>query len=179
MSGGARLITLGLAAGVVLAACTGAASPAPSASAMMVHSPAPSASAMMVHSPAPSASAMMEHSPVPSVALPVSSGTLHGVDGSATGKAFLFHKPDGTFAVTFEDFSIGSNAHTDVIFVTNKDITKTADVDKTAFVDLGALKGKTGMQDFAVPASADAMRYHTIVLWDTEMQHAIAAAPLQ
>ncbi len=67
-----------------------------------------------------------------------------------------------------------------MIFVTNKDVTKTADIDKTAFVDLGAtLKGTTGVQDFAVPASADAMRYHTIVLWGTEMQHAIAAAPLR
>ncbi len=35
------------------------------------------------------------------------------------------------------------------------------------------------MQDFVVPASADAMTYHTVVLWDTEMTHPIAAAPLQ
>ena len=176
-----RTIPLGFAAVLLLAACTGAGATAvpPSTPAMMEHSPAPSASAMVEHSAAPSASATVEHSAAPSVAAPVSSGTLHRVDGSASGKVFLFHKPDGTFAVTFEDFTIGSNAHTDVIFVTNKDVTKTADVDKTTFVDLGALKGKTGMQDFAVPASADAMTYHTIVLWDTEMQHAIAAAPLR
>ena len=45
-------------------------------------------------------------------------------------------------------------------------------------MDLGALKGTSGMQDFVVPATADAMTLHTVVLWDTEMTHAIAAAPL-
>ena len=34
------------------------------------------------------------------------------------------------------------------------------------------------MQDYTVPASADAMTFHTVVLWDTEMAHAVAAAPL-
>ena len=122
---------------------------------------------------------MMEHSAAPSIAAPVSTGTFHAVDGTATGTVALFHKPDGTFAITFEDFSIASNAHTNVILVTNKDVTKDGDIDKTAIVDLGPLKGTSGMQDFVVPASADAMTYHTVVLWDTEMTHPIAAAPLQ
>ena len=40
-------------------------------------------------------------------------------------------------------------------------------------------KAATFCSAFVVPASADAMTYHTVVLWDTEMTHAIAAAPLQ
>jgi hypothetical protein len=121
----------------------------------------------------------MEHSAAPSVAAPVSSGTFHGVDGTAKGTVALFHQPDGTFAITFEDFSIASNAHTNVILVMNKDVTKDGDIVKTAIVDLGPLKGTSGMQDFVVPPSADTMTYHTVVLWDTEMTHPIAAAPLQ
>jgi hypothetical protein len=153
-----RTCSIGLSAIVLLAACssTGASAPASAA-----------------------ASAMMEHSASPSVAAPVSTGTFHAVDGTAKGTVALFHKPDGTFAITFEDFSIASNAHTNVILVTNKDVTKDGDVDKTAIVDLGPLKGTSGMQDFVVPPSADAMTYHTVVLWDTEMTHPIAAAPLQ
>jgi len=149
---------LGLSAIVLLAACSSAGASAPASAA---------------------ASAMADHSAAPSVAAPVSSGTFHAVDGTATGTVALFHKPDGTFAITFEDFSIASNAHTNVILVTNKDVTADGDVDKTAIVDLGPLKGTSGMQDFVVPASADAMTYHTVVLWDTEMTHPIAAAPLQ
>ncbi len=141
--------------------------------------PSPSASAMVEHSAIPSASVMMEHSPSPSVAAPVAMGTFHGADGTAKGTVALFHLANGSFAITFEDFSIDSAAHTDVILVTNKDVTKDGDVDKTEIVDLGPLKGTSGMQDFAVPASADAMTYHTVVLWDTAMAHAIAAAPLK
>jgi hypothetical protein len=173
---------IGFLAVISLAACSSSGASAPAsagASAIAEHSALPSASAMMEHSAAPSASAMMEHSAAPSVAAPVSTGTFHGVDGTAKGTVALFHKPDGTFAITFEDFSIASNAHTNVILVTNRDVTKDGDVDKTAIVDLGPLKGTSGMQYFVVPPSADAMTYHTVVLWNTEMTHPIAAAPLQ
>ena len=115
----------------------------------------------------------------PGVATPVSQGTFHKVDGTASGTAALFHNADGSFTITFEDFSIASAAGTNVILVTNKDVTKDGDIDKTKIVDLGPLKGTSGMQDFKVPASADAMTLHTVVLWDTAMAHAIAAAPLQ
>ena len=162
--------SMGLSAVVLVAACSSAGASAPASA---------GASAMTEHSAMPTASAMMEHSAEPSVTAPVSTGTFHDVDGTAKGTVALFHKPDGTFAITFEDFSIASNAHTNVILVTNKDVTNDADVDKTAIVDLGPLKGTSGMQDFVVPASADAMTYHTVVLWDTEMTHPIAAAPLQ
>lgn len=165
-----RVGAIGLSALVVLAACAGTAKTTP---------PSPEASAMVEHSAMPSSSAMVEHSAAPSVAAPVSSGTFHPVDGTATGTVALFHKADGTFVITFEDFAIASNAHTDVILVTNKDVTKDGDIDKTAIVDLGPLTGTSGMQDFVVPASADAMTFHTVVLWDTAMTHAIAAAPLQ
>ena len=121
---------------------------------------------------------MMEHSAAPSVATPVSTGMFHAVDGTATGTVALFHNSDGTFAITFENFSIASNAHTNVILVTNQDVTKDGDVDKTAIVDLGPLQATGGMQDFVVPSSADAMTYHTVVVWDTAMTHPIAAAPL-
>jgi hypothetical protein len=87
---------------------------------------------------------------------------------------------DGSFAIVFEEFKVGSAQHTNVILVPNADVTKDADIDQTKIVDLGPLKGATGMQDFTIPAemTANAMSYHTVVLWDTAIKHAIAAAPL-
>jgi hypothetical protein len=175
----APLAAAAFAVAFAAAACSSAAA-TPSPSPAMVESPSP---AMMEHSPSPSP-AMMEHSPSPSPAMashpaPVSMGTFHAVDGTATGTAALFHQPDGTFVVTFEGFSIASAAHTDVILVPNKDVKSDGDITKASIVDLGPLKGTSGMQDFAVPASASAMTYHAVVLWDTQMSHAIAAAPLQ
>ena len=127
-------------------------------------------------STAPSASSPATSPPGPET---VAMGTFHDVDGTASGTAALKHLADGSFAVVFEGFSIESNAHTNVVLLPIADVNATADVDKTAIVDLGPLTGTSGMQDYAVPSSADAMGLHTVVLWDAEMEHAIAAAPLE
>ncbi|MDQ6795351.1 MAG: DM13 domain-containing protein [Chloroflexota bacterium] len=107
-------------------------------------------------------------------------GTFHRVDADARGTVALEHLADGSFAVVFEDFKIDSSQHTNVILVANADVTKDADIDQTKIVDLGPLTGTVGMQDYKVPPAmtAGAMGYHTVVLWDTAMKHAIAAAPL-
>jgi len=111
----------------------------------------------------------------------VAMGAFHKVDGEATGTAALLHLTDGSYEVSFENFSVAAIEHLDVIFVSNADVTKTTDVDPTAILDLGPVKARTGMQEFPVPSamSANAMGYHTVVLWDTIMKHAIAAAPLK
>lgn len=49
-------------------------------------------------------------------------------------------------------------------------------------LDLGPLKATEGMQDFTIqPDMATTVMdgYHAAVIWDTEMAHAIAAAPLR
>jgi hypothetical protein len=109
-------------------------------------------------------------------------GTFHDVDGMATGDAKLVVLPDGTYEVVLETFKIESIAHTNLVLVSNPDVAATADVDKTKLLDLGSLKATEGMQDFVIPAemAASVMEgYHTAVIWDTEMAHAIAAAPLK
>ena len=109
-------------------------------------------------------------------------GTFHNVDGTAMGEAQLLVLPDGRYEVALESFKIGSIAHTNLVLVSNADITATADVDKSKLLDLGPLKATEGMQDFPIPAAMATgvmAGYHTAVLWDTEMAHAIAAAPLK
>jgi hypothetical protein len=107
-------------------------------------------------------------------------GSFHRVDADATGTVALQHLVDGSFALVFEEFTIVNAERTNVILVSNSDVTTDAEIDQTKIVDLGPLTGTTGMQDYRVPAemTAGAMSYHTVVLWDTAMKHAIAAAPL-
>jgi hypothetical protein len=112
----------------------------------------------------------------------MAAGMFHGVDGTATGEAQLIVAPTGTYEVVFENFEISSLEHTNVVLVSNADVTKSADVDPSKLLDLGPLKSTSGMQDFAIPAdmAGSVMQsYHTVVLWDTAMTHAIAAAPLK
>jgi Electron transfer DM13 len=122
-------------------------------------------------------------SPAASATLEVmGQGQLQPVDGTASGVAELVVLPAGTYEVVLESFQIESSAHTNVVLVKNEAVTATADVDKSMLLDLGPLKGTSGMQTLAIPASMSAtvgQDYHSVVIWDTEMAHAIAAASLQ
>jgi hypothetical protein len=186
---------------LLLAACgTGAGAstaatlpPAPSVSAMPHESMAPQETmaheSMVPHetmageSMAPHESMLPAESPAssPGAMTTVAMGTFHAVDGQATGSAALLHLADGSFEVSFEEFTTPGKAHTSVFLVMNADITKTSQVDRKASLDLGGLKSAAGMQEYPVPASAaaQAMGYHAVVLWDTEMGQAVAAAPLK
>ncbi|HEY4633176.1 MAG TPA: DM13 domain-containing protein [Candidatus Limnocylindrales bacterium] len=149
-----------LAAGLLLtmllttAACTAAASPSPSPA------PSPAGGGMNV----------------------VAKGDFHRVDGEATGVGEIATLADGSYEVILDQFSIGSNAHTNVVLVSNADVARTTDVDPSKMLDLGALKATSGMQTYPIPSEMAASvmdGYHTVVIWDTEMAHAIAAAPLR
>lgn len=110
------------------------------------------------------------------------SGTFHAVDGSASGTATLYHDhAKGTFYVTLDGFSTGA-AGVHVLLVTGSDVTASSQVDPAHALDLGALTSASGMFELALPAGIDpssAMGFHTVVLWDPSMAHAIAAAPLR
>ena len=94
---------------------------------------------------------------------------------------FLKHLPDGSFAVVFESFSAQSADHINVVLVPSHDVMATTDVDPTMLLDLGPLKGTSGMQDYTIPAAmaGNAMSYGSVVIWDTAMKHALGAAALK
>lgn len=144
--------------GLIAAACQGAAA-----------TPTPAATTEPSHAPASSGASET-----------VAMGGFHDVDGQASGSAALKHLPDGSFEVVFEDFATGGTEHTRVVLVSNTDVAATTDVDRQAILDLGPLKAASGMQEYVIPAemASNAMGYHTVVIWDTTMLHALAAAPL-
>jgi hypothetical protein len=109
-------------------------------------------------------------------------GQLRPVDGTASGTAELVVQPDGTYEVVLEDFSTGSTEHTNVVLAKNAAVDATADIDKSMLLDLGPLVSTSGMQSYKIPAdmAGSVMEgYHSVVIWDTAMAHAIAAAALQ
>lgn len=154
-----QAIILGVAGALLIAACS-------SAAATKVPTVAPSVA------PVASAAAMEV----------MAKGELKPVDGSATGAAEIVVLPGGAYEVILDQFSIGSTDHTNVVLVSNKAVTRTEDVDKTKLLDLGPIKGASGMQTYAIPAAMAAGvmdGYHSVVIWDTTMAHAIAAASLR
>ena len=170
-------IALGLVSVILLAACSSAgASTAPTKAPSAPPSAAPSTPPSAATSEAPSAAASAGAMQV------MAKGDLKPIDGTAKGTVQLVVLPDGTYEVVLENFSIGAIAHTNVVLVSNASVTKTDDLDKTKLLDLGPLKGTEGMQTYAVPAAMAATvmaGYHSVVIWDTQMTHAVAAASLQ
>lgn len=109
-------------------------------------------------------------------------GQLQPVDGTATGVAELVVLPDKTYEVVLDGFKIETIAHTNVVLVSNSTVTATGDIDKSKLLDLGPLTATEGMQTYLIPAAmANSVMagYHSVVIWDTEMAHAIAAASLK
>lgn len=109
-------------------------------------------------------------------------GQLQPIDGTATGVAELVVLPDKTYEVVLDGFKIESIAHTNVVLVSNTSVTATGDIDKSKLLDLGPLTGTEGMQTYDIPAAMAASvmdGYHSVVIWDTDMAHAIAAASLK
>jgi Electron transfer DM13 len=110
------------------------------------------------------------------------SGQLRPVDGTASGTAQLVVQPDGSYEVVLEDFSTTSTEHTNVVLTKNSTVDATADVDKSMLLDLGPLVSTSGMQSYRIPADMAGgvtEGYHSVVIWDTAMAHAIAAATLK
>lgn len=160
-----RPIALATVVVLAIAACGGGAQASPTVAATVAPPPATAP-------PASTAPAMQV----------MAKGDFHDVDGTATGVAELVALPGGAYEVILDTFSIDAIAHTNVVLVSNANVTKTADIDKSKLLDLGPLKGKDGTQKYAIPAGMAAAvidGYHTVVIWDTAMAHAIAAAPLQ
>lgn len=112
----------------------------------------------------------------------VTKGDFHAVDGTASGIAELVTLPDGSYEVILDAFAIAGIEHTSVVLVSNADIVKTTDIDQAKLLDLGPLKAREGMQTYPIPtemAGSVMEGYHTVVIWDTAMLHALAAAPLK
>jgi hypothetical protein len=185
------LAGLALTAALVAGCSAGAgASPATSPSAaaasatetMMDHGSPTPAETMMDHgSPTPAETTMDHGSPTAGAAMTDGTGSFHGVDGQASGTVALLHLANGDFELSFESFSIASSDHIHVLLVDSPDVTATSQVDISTSLDLGQLSGTSGMVDIPLPmgiAATTAMGYHAVVLWDTAMGHAIAAAPL-
>ena len=120
-------------------------------------------------------------SPTPPAMQVMAQGQFVDIDGSATGKAELAVVGE-VYEVVLEDFSIDSIEHTNVVLVANASVTMSDDIDPAALLDLGPLKATSGMQVYPIPAEMAATvmdGYHSVVIWDTAMAHAIAAAALQ
>ena len=97
---------------------------------------------------------------VPAPPAQISAGGLRGIDHRASGDAALYRLADGTAFVRLEDIDVENGPDYVLYLVPGTDRRSPA-----AGVELGALKGNQGSQNYAVPAGVDIRSPQTVLIW--------------
>ena len=104
----------------------------------------------------------------------VSTGEFEAASHPGSGTASIIEKADGEAVLTFEDFET-DNGPDLLVYLVPAD--SPAGSDKGA-VDLGALKGNKGNQQYAIPAGTDLEQDWRVVVWCRAFTVSFTEAPL-
>lgn len=100
--------------------------------------------------------------PAPEVNVTESSGGFESLAHPAEGTASVVRLPSGRRVLTLTDFRTDNGPDLRVYLVAGE---VNDNGDGEGSVDLGALKGNVGNQQYDIPADADLARYATVVIW--------------
>ncbi|MBC7894297.1 MAG: DM13 domain-containing protein [Cytophagaceae bacterium] len=101
------------------------------------------------------------------VAEPValSKGTFRGVHHDTKGTATILKLTSGDRVLRLTDFETSNGPDVRVYLVAAPDAADNETVTKAGFIELGAMKGNRGDQNYEIPATVDLARYQTVTIW--------------
>jgi len=76
------------------------------------------------------------------------------------------------------DFEVGPGPKFHVYLVPHDNVTESADVEGTMYIDLGRLKAFKGSQNYSVPAGVDLAQFGSVVIWCEKFGVLISPAKL-
>ena len=107
----------------------------------------------------------------------LATGTFISREHDTTGTARVLRLPDGSTILRLEDFET-SNGPALFVYLSQN----TADGEDGAFdddyIDLGALKGNIGDQNYVIPAEVDPLGYASVVVWCDRFSVSFGAADI-
>ena len=117
--------------------------------------------------------------PMPDAPVLLAHGALRDADRvhKGSGNAGLYQLPDGGYLLRLEDFRTTNGPDLRVLLVENPDPQGRGDI-KSGFLDLGALKGNVGNQNYTIPADADVSRFASVVIYCRAFHVLFSVAPL-
>ena len=95
----------------------------------------------------------------------IATGSFTGVAHETRGTAAVYRLADGTRLLRFTDFETSNGPDVRVYLVAASDVTDHATVRRAGFVELGALKGNKGDQNYVIPSGVDLERFRTVTIW--------------
>jgi len=140
-----------------------------------VDEPVPVAVAKPSGSPpvVPSSAAASPTVPAPAT---VAQGSFRSLEHTTTGSALLLRLPDGSLVVRLENLDTSNGP--DVRVTLSPLPADRGDRDYGDHLDLGALKGNKGNQNYTVPPGTDVERFRSVVIWCRRFSVGFGVAPL-
>lgn len=108
----------------------------------------------------------------------LAAGSFHSVAHETKGAATVYQLPDGTRTLRLSDFQTSNGPDVRVYLVAAPDASDNETVTRAGFIELGALKGNIGDQNYDVPADLDLQQYRAVTIWCRRFAVNFATAPL-
>ncbi len=108
----------------------------------------------------------------------LASGNFHAVAHEARGAATIHQLPNGQQMLRLTNFETSNGPDLRLYLVAASDATDSETVKRAGFVELGALKGNVGDQNYEVPAGTDLSKYKAVTVWCRRFGVNFATAPL-
>jgi hypothetical protein len=105
------------------------------------------------------------------------SGSFRSLEHATTGKAIVLRRPAGSLILRLEHLST-SNGPDLRVYLSRVPASSDLHAYRTGFIDLGALKGNRGSQNYAIPAGTDMAAFKSAVIWCRRFVVGFGVAPL-
>ena len=114
-------------------------------------------------------------------AQPLEAGTFHGKVHKTSGRATIYKEADGQLVLRLTNFKTSNGPDVHVVLIAAKDADDDANFLKnsTEKLELGALKGNEGDQNYDIPAGADIDKFQTVSIYCERFNANFGAAPLK
>src|SRR5712691_6528700 len=106
-------------------------------------------------------------------------GQFHNGVHDTSGTATVYQVEEGRRVLRLTNFKTSNGPDVHVYLVAANDATDNESVKKAGFLELGALKGNEGDQNYDVPSTADLAKYRAVTIWCQRFNVNFGSAPLQ
>jgi hypothetical protein len=108
----------------------------------------------------------------------LASGSFHSVAHKSAGQATIYQLAGGKRLLRFNNFETSNGPDVHVYLVATKDATDSETVKQAGFVEVGALKGNIGDQNYEVSSDLDLNKYRAVTIWCKRFGVNFGTAPL-
>ena len=105
-------------------------------------------------------------------------GEFHSNAHETSGAATIYEQSSGQRTLRLTNFATSNGPDVRVYLVAAADVNDDATVKRAGFIELGALKGNQGDQNYDVPADVDLSTYRSVTIWCRRFSVNFGTAPL-